>query len=139
MSPFQPGGVTLESGNGKRSLLDNGDDDDDDEDEEDKAEVAQEQCYALAGAPILQASWQGYNGCVFAYGQTNSGKTYTMMGTKRDPGLIPRLCRQLFERLEDQTEAEQTSGKKKTTSVQVTYMEISRSAQAEAEASAAAI
>eukprot|EP00759_Apiculatamorpha_spiralis_P029293 PhF_6_TR31503/c3_g1_i4/m.46382/K17914/KIF13; kinesin family member 13 len=124
MSPFQPGGVTLESGNGKRSLLDNGDDDDDDEDEEDKAEVAQEQCYALAGAPILQASWQGYNGCVFAYGQTNSGKTYTMMGTKRDPGLIPRLCRQLFERLEDQTEAEQTSGKKKTTSVQVTYMEI---------------
>eukprot|EP00760_Papus_ankaliazontas_P001216 PhM_4_TR10424/c3_g1_i2/m.71657/K17914/KIF13; kinesin family member 13 len=80
--------------------------------------------YALAGAPILQSSWSGFNGCVFAYGQTNSGKTYTMMGTKRDPGLIPRLCRQLFERLEEQNEEEQKGGKKRTTTVQVTYMEI---------------
>ena len=51
------------------------DGDSDDEDEEDRAEVAQEECYALAGAPILTASWAGFNGCVFAYGQTNSGKT----------------------------------------------------------------
>jgi hypothetical protein len=114
MSPFKSNGVKLDNGELSES-----------EDEEDLAEVAQEECYALAGAPILQASWAGFNGCVFAYGQTNSGKTYTMMGTKRDPGLIPRLCRQLFERLEDQTEAEQKGGgKKKTTTVQVTYMEI---------------
>jgi hypothetical protein len=29
-------------------------------------------------------------------GQTGSGKSYSMMGTDRDPGIIPRICRALF-------------------------------------------
>lgn len=36
---------------------------------------------------------------MFAYGQTGSGKTYTMMGSPSDPGLIPRTCEALFERI----------------------------------------
>eukprot|EP00760_Papus_ankaliazontas_P031449 PhM_4_TR528/c0_g2_i1/m.106191/K17914/KIF13; kinesin family member 13 len=94
------------------------------DDEEDEAEASQNEMYSLVGVPILQASWAGFNGCVFAYGQTNSGKTYTMMGTKREPGIIPRLCRQLFERLEEQAELEQNRGKSTSTTVHVTYMEI---------------
>jgi hypothetical protein len=31
---------------------------------------------------VLDASFEGYNACVFAYGQTGAGKTYTMMGTE---------------------------------------------------------
>ena len=30
----------------------------------------------------------GYNACIFAYGQTGSGKSYTMMGSKSEPGNI---------------------------------------------------
>lgn len=41
----------------------------------------------------------GYNACVFAYGQTGSGKTFTMMGTPNNPGLIPRICEELFARM----------------------------------------
>jgi hypothetical protein len=40
----------------------------------------------------------GYNACLFAYGQTGSGKSYTMMGSREEPGVIPRLCAALFER-----------------------------------------
>eukprot|EP00759_Apiculatamorpha_spiralis_P006285 PhF_6_TR13670/c0_g1_i3/m.21967/K17914/KIF13; kinesin family member 13 len=117
ISPFKSG-VQLDHARG-------GGGNDSSDDEEDKAEQVQEEVHALVGVPILMASWQGFNGCVFAYGQTSSGKTYTMMGTKRDPGIIPRLCRQLFEKLEEQMESEtHQGGKKVSTAVYVTYMEI---------------
>lgn len=42
----------------------------------------------------------GYNACVFAYGQTGSGKTFTMMGSTEAQGLIPRICKEMFDRME---------------------------------------
>ena len=42
----------------------------------------------------------GYNGTVFAYGQTGAGKSYTMMGEMDDPvkkGVIPRIMEQIFD------------------------------------------
>lgn len=41
-------------------------------------------------APIIQQVIEGYNGTVFAYGMTGSGKTFSMQGDHRDPGMIPR-------------------------------------------------
>ncbi|KAI8567799.1 hypothetical protein RHMOL_Rhmol02G0149700 [Rhododendron molle] len=35
-------------------------------------------------------------GTVFAYGQTNSGKTHTMRGSNAEPGVIPRVVHDLF-------------------------------------------
>ncbi|KAI9283688.1 kinesin motor domain-containing protein [Umbelopsis sp. AD052] len=40
---------------------------------------------------------EGYNGTVFAYGQTASGKTYTMVRTHNEPGVIPRAVNDVFE------------------------------------------
>ena len=40
-------------------------------------------------------------GTVFAYGQTGSGKTHTILGDKADPGIIPRLSQEIFERIAD--------------------------------------
>jgi centromeric protein E len=39
--------------------------------------------------PIIHSSVSGFNGTVSAYGQTSSGKTYTMMGNQHEPGIIP--------------------------------------------------
>ena len=39
----------------------------------------------------------GFNVCIFAYGQSGSGKTHTMDGTKEMPGLAPRAMGRLFE------------------------------------------
>ena len=36
-------------------------------------------------------------GTIFAYGQTNSGKTYTMMGTDDNPGFIPLAISYIFD------------------------------------------
>ncbi|XP_012936295.1 stAR-related lipid transfer protein 9, partial [Aplysia californica] len=42
--------------------------------------ASQELVYQDLGTEVLQAAFEGYNACMFAYGQTGTGKTYTMMG-----------------------------------------------------------
>ncbi|XP_057424079.1 kinesin-like protein KIN-14U isoform X2 [Lotus japonicus] len=46
--------------------------------------------------PILRSAMDGHNVCVFAYGQTGTGKTFTMDGTNEHPGIIPRALEELF-------------------------------------------
>lgn len=43
----------------------------------------------------------GYNVCIFAYGQTGAGKSFTMMGKQEEgqEGIIPQLCKDLFGRI----------------------------------------
>ncbi|GAA5877858.1 hypothetical protein JCM8547_002698 [Rhodosporidiobolus lusitaniae] len=63
--------------------------------------------YSDVAKPILQQVLQGYNCTIFAYGQTGTGKTYTMEGDLSayhgtfhpDAGLIPRTLYSLFDRL----------------------------------------
>ncbi|XP_048515959.1 uncharacterized protein LOC105683614 isoform X2 [Athalia rosae] len=63
---------------------------------------SQERVYDIIGKSALDAIFSGFNACLVAYGQSASGKTYTMMGPKNDPGLTPRLCEGLFLRILDQ-------------------------------------
>ncbi|PQE16843.1 kinesin motor domain-containing protein [Rutstroemia sp. NJR-2017a BBW] len=59
----------------------------------------QEDVYNSLGEEFLDHNFEGYHTCIFAYGQTGSGKSYTMMGTPDQPGLIPRTCEDLFQRI----------------------------------------
>ena len=47
--------------------------------------------------PLMTSVLDGFNVCIFAYGQSGSGKTHTMDGTKEMPGLAPRAMGRLFE------------------------------------------
>ncbi|XP_072755848.1 uncharacterized protein [Anoplolepis gracilipes] len=47
--------------------------------------------------PIVDAAVKGFNGTVFAYRQTSSGRTYTMMGTPEEPGIIPLAVEHMFD------------------------------------------
>ncbi|KAI4092582.1 MAG: hypothetical protein LQ344_003428 [Seirophora lacunosa] len=67
---------------------------------EDEHYAHQEDIYNALGEEFLDHNFEGYHTCIFAYGQTGSGKSYTMMGTPTDPGLIPRTCEDLFQRIE---------------------------------------
>ncbi|OMJ68334.1 hypothetical protein SteCoe_34253 [Stentor coeruleus] len=62
---------------------------------------SQESVYNFAAKPIVEGVMQGFNGTVFAYGQTSSGKTFTMAGPSlEDPiamGIIPRMVNTVFE------------------------------------------
>ena len=48
---------------------------------------------------IIGSVVEGFNGTIFAYGQTAAGKTYTMQGTKREPGLVRLAAREIFSRI----------------------------------------
>ena len=61
--------------------------------------ASQRDVYERSGRMVLGKVLEGFNGCVFAYGQTGSGKTFTMTGDEQKPGVIPRLCNELFERI----------------------------------------
>ena len=50
----------------------------------------------MIGQPIVKKVVNGYNGTIFLYGQTTSGKTYTMLGNKNDPGILPYAIKDLF-------------------------------------------
>ncbi|CRL07187.1 CLUMA_CG020172, isoform A [Clunio marinus] len=80
----------------------------------------QEMVYADIGEEMLQHSFDGYNVCIFAYGQTGAGKSYTMMGKqeKGQEGIIPIICEDLFNRIRS------TESNSLSYSVEVSYMEI---------------
>lgn len=68
--------------------------------EDDPHYATQEDIYNCLGEEFLDHNFEGYHTCIFAYGQTGSGKSYTMMGSPEQPGLIPRTCEDLFQRIE---------------------------------------
>ncbi|XP_016929018.2 kinesin-like protein unc-104 isoform X11 [Drosophila suzukii] len=80
----------------------------------------QSMVYKDIGEEMLQHSFDGYNVCIFAYGQTGAGKSYTMMGRQEEQqeGIIPMICKDLFTRIQD-TETDDLKY-----SVEVSYMEI---------------
>ncbi|KAF8695703.1 Kinesin protein, partial [Rhizoctonia solani] len=52
--------------------------------------------YASTAKAHVRAAMDGYNSVVFAYGQTASGKTFTLSGSEDQPGIIPRAMRDVF-------------------------------------------
>ncbi|XP_053983673.1 kinesin-like protein unc-104 isoform X7 [Hylaeus anthracinus] len=76
--------------------------------------------YKDIGEEMLQHAFEGYNVCIFAYGQTGAGKSYTMMGKQEEgqEGIIPQICKDLFRKIS------RNSSESLKYSVEVSYMEI---------------
>ncbi|XP_058870703.1 LOW QUALITY PROTEIN: kinesin-like protein KIF1C [Acipenser ruthenus] len=87
---------------------------------EDPDFASQQRVYKDIGEEMLLHAFEGYNVCIFAYGQTGAGKSYTMMG-RQEPeqqGIIPQLCEDLFKRIVENKSTDLAF------SVEVSYMEI---------------
>ncbi|XP_050723709.1 kinesin-like protein unc-104 isoform X4 [Eriocheir sinensis] len=82
--------------------------------------ASQQDVFRDIGEEMLQHAFDGYNVCIFAYGQTGAGKSYTMMGKQEEgqEGIIPLICKDMFNRIADSTDDELQY------SVEVSYMEI---------------
>nr|XP_023647037.1 centromere-associated protein E isoform X2 [Paramormyrops kingsleyae] len=74
------------------------------------------QLYQEIAKPLVVSTVQGYNGTIFAYGQTSSGKTFTMMGSSHMPGVIPLAMEDVFLTIKNCP--------KKEFLLRVSYMEI---------------
>ncbi|KAH9659247.1 kinesin-like protein KIN-7N [Citrus sinensis] len=72
--------------------------------------------YELLTKDIIHAAVEGFNGTVFAYGQTSSGKTFTMNGSADNPGVISLGVKDIFDAIQMMSNREFL--------VRVSYMEI---------------
>ncbi|CAD6256805.1 unnamed protein product [Miscanthus lutarioriparius] len=75
-----------------------------------------ERIYGALVRELIGAVVGGFNGTAFAYGQTSSGKTFTMNGSDADPGIIPRAVRDVFDTVRQADDREFL--------IRVSYMEI---------------
>ncbi|XP_042479871.1 kinesin-like protein KIN-7L, chloroplastic [Macadamia integrifolia] len=57
--------------------------------------------YDVAAQHIVSGSMEGINGTIFAYGVTSSGKTHTMHGDQRSPGIIPLAVKDAFSIIQE--------------------------------------
>ncbi|CAH0698538.1 unnamed protein product [Spodoptera exigua] len=82
--------------------------------------TSQMDIYVQTASPIVEQVLKGYNGTIFAYGQTGTGKTYTMAGSNTAPelrGIIPNSFAHIFSHIAKANEDEKFL-------VCVTYLEI---------------
>ncbi|XP_027069713.2 kinesin-like protein KIN-7O isoform X2 [Coffea arabica] len=73
--------------------------------------VFEEKCktaevYLARTKDLVAAAVRGFNGTVFAYGQTSSGKTHTMRGSASEPGVIPLAVYDLFKTIHEEVDRE---------------------------------
>ena len=71
-------------------------------------ESTQQQVYDETGFPLVESVIGGYNGTIFAYGQTGCGKTHTMVGLRdrENQGIIPNAFAHIYGFIDDQSNVE---------------------------------
>ncbi|KAG7491242.1 hypothetical protein MATL_G00000970 [Megalops atlanticus] len=79
--------------------------------------ATQDEVYRATTKGLIEGLISGYNATVFAYGPTGCGKTYTMLGTDREPGIYVRTLNDLFHAIEETSDDMQYS-------VSMSYLEI---------------
>lgn len=85
----------------------------------------QRSVYDESAFPLVESVLEGYNGTIFAYGQTGCGKTHTMMGIKdggpEHRGIIPNAFDHIFGFID---QCPNTSSGQMKFLVRVSYLEI---------------
>ena len=85
---------------------------------EDDKYADQKIVFDTVGVQILDNAWQGYHCCLFAYGQTGAGKSYSMVGYGENKGIVPISCNEIFRRIGENKDPD------KSYEVQVSMLEI---------------
>ena len=79
--------------------------------------VDQAEIYKSTASEIVSRVIEGFNGTIFAYGQTGAGKTHTMSGDENARGIIPRAFEQIFGAIEKKSASSEYL-------IQVSFLEI---------------
>jgi hypothetical protein len=91
----------------------------------------QREVYECLAKPLLPQAFQGFNTCLFAYGQTGTGKSYSMMGKIGSngelpdaSGIVPRFCQDLFTYVEDLVRNSASTSVNLSVEIYISYFEI---------------
>ncbi|XP_062214513.1 kinesin-like protein KIN-8A [Phragmites australis] len=79
--------------------------------------TTQAEVYGTSTADLVEGVLQGRNGTVFCYGATGAGKTYTMLGTMENPGVMVLAIKDLFSKVRQRSHDGNHS-------IQLSYLEI---------------
>uniref|UniRef100_A0A8C0GD20 Kinesin-like protein n=1 Tax=Chelonoidis abingdonii TaxID=106734 RepID=A0A8C0GD20_CHEAB len=79
--------------------------------------ATQEEVFQHTTKELLDGVLNGYNCSVFAYGATGAGKTYTMLGSEKSPGIMYLTMVELYKRIEERKE-------EKSCEVLISYQEV---------------
>ncbi|CAI2387376.1 unnamed protein product [Moneuplotes crassus] len=63
----------------------------------------QHKVYDQIGADFFEDAWSGYHSFLLAYGQTDSGKSYSLMGYGSNQGIIARFVLEMFQKIDETT------------------------------------
>jgi len=69
-------------------------------------EASTEEIYEASASPLIEAALLGMNATIFAYGQTFSGKTFTMQGSPTNLGIIPLAMQHIFDLIQESEDKE---------------------------------
>lgn len=67
-------------------------------------EISNQEVFDVVGKPIVDQAIKGFNGTIFAYGQTASGKTHTMLGDECNPGVTVLAAKEIFKKISQSLE-----------------------------------
>jgi chromosomal replication initiation ATPase DnaA len=73
--------------------------------------VKQDEVFEKSAKGVIDYVLKGYNGTIFAYGQTGTGKTHTMVGNYKDQnqkGIVPRSFEYIFDTIKNDKENKYT-------------------------------
>ena len=68
--------------------------------------------YEDIGFDVIESALNGFNSTIFAYGQTASGHTHTMLGSKEDPGIMRHAVDHIFDAIEQTPVLEEQNDEK---------------------------
>src|SRR5574343_125616 len=74
-----------------------------------------EHIFRILAQPLIESSLEGINCTIFAYGQTSSGKTYTIRSTPEEPGLIVQSLKFIFDSIKSDPSSY---------SIKISYLEV---------------
>mmetsp|Transcript_26116 Transcript_26116/g.62046 ORF Transcript_26116/g.62046 Transcript_26116/m.62046 type:complete len:743 (-) Transcript_26116:254-2482(-) len=82
------------------------------------------QIYEQSIQPLVVSAMKGYHSTVLAYGQTSTGKTHTMSGTKDEPGLVPLAVKECFRLVQEGVVDDRQGGAPREYLFRLSYLEV---------------
>ena len=64
-------------------------------------QIGQKEVFDKSTKFLIEGIMEGYNASVFAYGATGAGKTYTMLGSEDNPGIMMQSISELFDSIDE--------------------------------------